>query len=34
VAAALAAWLSPDAGDQHEAAMTKRLDRLTTKVIW
>jgi hypothetical protein len=29
VAAALAAWLSPDAGDQHEAAMTRRLDRLS-----
>jgi len=29
VAAALAAWLSPDAGDQREAAVTKRLDRLS-----
>jgi hypothetical protein len=29
VAAALASWLSPDALDQREAAMAKRLDRLT-----
>lgn len=29
VAAALASWLSPDAGDQREAAISKRLDRLT-----
>jgi len=29
VAAALASWLSPDAGDQREAAMAKRLDRLS-----
>ena len=29
VAAALASWLSPDAGDQREAAIAKRLDRLT-----
>jgi len=29
VAAALAAWLSPEAGDQRETAMAKRLDRLT-----
>lgn len=29
VAAALAAWLSPEAGDQREAAIAKRLDRLT-----
>ncbi len=29
VAAALASWLSPDAGDQREAALAKRLDRLT-----
>ena len=28
VAAALASWLSPDAGDQREAAIAKRLDRL------
>ena len=27
VAAALASWLSPDAGDQREAAIAKRLDR-------
>lgn len=29
VGAALASWLSPDAGDQREAAMAKRLDRLS-----
>jgi len=29
VAAALASWLSPDAGDQREAAFAKRLDRLS-----
>lgn len=29
VAAALASWLSPDAGDQREAAISKRLDRLS-----
>ena len=29
VAAALASWLSPDSGDQREAAMAKRLDRLS-----
>jgi hypothetical protein len=29
VAAALASWLSPDAGDKREAAIAKRLDRLT-----
>ena len=29
VAAALASWLSPDAGDQREAALAKRLDRLS-----
>lgn len=29
VAAALASWLSPDAGDQREVAIAKRLDRLT-----
>lgn len=29
VAAALASWLSPDAGDQREAAIAKRLDQLT-----
>lgn len=29
VAAALASWLSPDAADKREAAMTKRLDRLS-----
>ncbi|MFM0276509.1 CopG family transcriptional regulator [Paraburkholderia sediminicola] len=29
VAAALASWLSPDAGDQREAAIAKRLDRLS-----
>ena len=29
IAAALASWLSPDAGDQREAAIGKRLDRLT-----
>ncbi len=28
VAAALASWLSPDAGDQREAAIAKRLERL------
>lgn len=29
VAAALASWLLPDAGDQREAAIAKRLDRLS-----
>ncbi|KHK52072.1 CopG family transcriptional regulator [Ralstonia sp. A12] len=29
VAAALASWLSPDGGDQREAATAKRLDRLS-----
>jgi hypothetical protein len=29
VAAALASWLSPDAGDQREAAIARRLDRLS-----
>lgn len=29
VAAALAAWLSPDGGDQREIAIAKRLDRLS-----
>jgi hypothetical protein len=29
VAAALASWLSPDAGDQREAAVAKRLDRVS-----
>jgi len=29
VAAALASWLSPDSGDQREAAIAKRLDRLS-----
>ena len=29
VAAALVSWLSPDAGDQREAATAKRLDRLS-----
>lgn len=29
VAAALASWLSPDAADRREAAMAKRLDRLS-----
>ena len=29
VAAALASWLSPDAADQREAAIAKRLDRLS-----
>lgn len=29
VAAALASWLSPDAGDQREVAIAKRLDRLS-----
>ena len=29
VAAALASWLSPEAGDQREAAIAKRLDRLS-----
>lgn len=32
VAAALASWLSPDAGDQREAATAKRLDRLSRQV--
>ena len=29
VAAALSSWLSPDSGDQREAAIAKRLDRLS-----
>ena len=29
IAAALASWLSPDAADQREAAIAKRLDRLS-----
>lgn len=29
VAAALTSWLSPDSGDQREAAIAKRLDRLS-----
>ena len=29
IAAALASWLSPDSGDQREAAISKRLDRLS-----
>src|SRR5690606_6584770 len=29
VAAALASWLSPDAADQREGAIAKRLDRLS-----
>lgn len=29
VAAALSSWLSPDGGDQREAAIARRLDRLT-----
>jgi hypothetical protein len=29
VAAALASWLSPDSGDQREAATARRLDRLS-----
>lgn len=29
IAVALASWLSPDAGEQREAAVAKRLDRLT-----
>jgi hypothetical protein len=29
IAAALASWLSPDSGDQREAATSKRLDRLS-----
>ena len=29
VAVALTSWLSPDAGDQREAAIAKRLDRLS-----
>ena len=29
VAVALASWLSPEAGDQREVAITKRLDRLS-----
>ncbi|TMN24209.1 ribbon-helix-helix protein, CopG family [Pseudoxanthomonas sp. X-1] len=32
VAAALASWLSPDAGDRREAAMAKRLDRLSRQL--
>jgi len=32
VAAALASWLSPDAADQREAAIAKRLDRLSRQV--
>jgi hypothetical protein len=29
IAAALTSWLSPDSGDQREAAIAKRLDRLS-----
>lgn len=29
IAAALASWLSPDSGDQREAAIAKRMDRLS-----
>lgn len=29
IATALASWLSPDSGDQREAAIAKRLDRLS-----
>jgi hypothetical protein len=29
IAAALTSWLSPDSGDQREAAISKRLDRLS-----
>jgi hypothetical protein len=29
IAVALASWLSPDSGDQREAAIAKRLDRLS-----
>jgi hypothetical protein len=32
VAAALASWLSPEAGDQREAAVAKRLDRLSRQL--
>lgn len=32
VAAALAAWLSTDAGEQREAAIAKRLDRLSRQL--
>jgi hypothetical protein len=32
VAAALASWLSPDSGDQREAAIAKRLDRLSRQL--
>ena len=32
VAAALASWLSPDAGDQREAAIAKRLDKLDRRM--
>ncbi len=32
VAAALASWLSPDAGDRREAALAKRLDRLSRQL--
>ncbi|MCW0399135.1 hypothetical protein NB688_002537 [Xanthomonas sacchari] len=32
VAAALASWLSTDAGEQREAAMAKRLDRLSRQL--
>jgi hypothetical protein len=32
VAAALASWLAPEAGDQREAALAKRLDRLSRQL--
>ena len=32
VAVALASWLSPDSGDQREAAIGKRLDRLSRQL--
>jgi len=32
VAAALTSWLSPDAADQREAAIAKRLDRMSRQV--
>jgi len=32
IAAALASFLSPDAGDQREAAIAKRLDRLSRQI--
>ena len=34
VAAALASWLSPDAADQREAAIAKRLDRLSRCLLY